>query len=348
MSIQSEFYGRTQDGRDVYAYTLTNEEGMRAQILEYGCAIAQLWVPDRNGTLRDVVLGYDTMEGYEAGTASHGALVGRHANRIEGARFTLDGETFHLSANNGANHLHGTFSKMVFRGEIVENSLVLKATSPDGDDGFPGNVEVTVTYTLTDENALAMDYVATTDAPTLVNLTNHTYFNLEGRGSKSVLEHVMQLDANEFCEGNDEVCPTGRILPVTSDPAFDFTTPKTIGAGLAQGGEQLNLAGGFDHNFVLDKAEGELGRAAITTAPESGISMVTYTTQPGIQFYTANFLDSDTVPGKDGVTHCARMGFCLETQHYPCAPSHPEFPSVELRPDEEYHEITSYRFFVEK
>lgn len=346
MSIQSKYYGRTQDGRDVYRYILENASGMRVTVLEYGCTIERIEVRDNSGELRDVVLGYNTLEDYEQGTCYLGAFVGRCANRIEGARFTLDGKTFYLEANDGKNHLHGSFSRQVYQGSIVDGSLVLKGTSPAGDDGFPGNVEITVTYTLTDDGALVMDYKAETDAPTLVNLTNHSYFNLEGQSSGSVLEQTLWLNASTFTEGNAETCPTGRILPVAGTP-MDFTTEKPIGQDIHADYDQLKLCRGYDHNFVLDKAPGEPALAARAHSEKTGITMEVTTTQPGMQLYTGNFLADDVRPGKMGGVYGQYQGFCLETQHYPCAPSHPEFPSVELRSGETYHETTTYQFRTE-
>lgn len=346
MSIQSKYYGRTQDGRDVYRYILENASGMRVTVLEYGCTIERIEVRDNSGELRDVVLGYNTLEDYEQGTCYLGAFVGRCANRIEGARFTLDGKTFYLEANDGKNHLHGSFSRQVYQGSIVDGSLVLKGTSPAGDDGFPGNVEITVTYTLTDDGALVMDYKAETDAPTLVNLTNHSYFNLEGQSSGSVLEQTLWLNASMFTEGNAETCPTGRILPVAGTP-MDFTTAKPIGQDIHADYDQLKMCRGYDHNFVLDKAPGEPALVARARSEKTGITMEVTTTQPGVQLYTGNFLADDVRPGKMGGVYGQYQGFCLETQHYPCAPSHPEFPSVELRPGETYHETTTYQFRTE-
>lgn len=345
MTITSKFYGRTTKGEDVYEYLLTSDSGMCAHIIELGCAVTQLWVPDKDGVPRDVVLGYDTLECYEAGTVGHGALIGRHANRIENARFTLDGKTYTLTENDGPNHLHGTFAHTVFRGKIVDDHLILELRSRKGEDGFPGNLDVSISYTLTEEESLVMDYVAVTDAPTLVNLTNHSYFNLDGRGSESVLHQTLQIKASAYCEGNAFTCPTGRILPVAGTP-FDFTKPKAIGTDIAADDPQVKMAGGYDHNFVLDKEDGQLARAATAASPVSGICMDTYTTQPGMQLYTANFIQNDTNAGKDGVQYQQYNAFCLETQHFPCAPSHPEFPSVVLRPDEEYHHTTVYQFKI--
>lgn len=346
MSIQREYYGRTQDGQEVYRYILENADGMRVTVLEYGCTVESVYVRDRSGALCDVVLGYTTLEDYEKGAANHGAFVGRCANRIEGARFELDGKTVSLEANDGKNHLHGTFGKRVYKGSIANGSLVLRGTSPDGDDGFPGKVDVTVTYTLSDDGALSMDYQAVTDAPTLVNLTNHSYFNLEGQSADSMLEQTLWLNASGFTEGNAETCPTGRILPVAGTP-MDFTTAKPIGRDMGADYDQLKMCRGYDHNFVLDKAADEPALAARAHSEKTGITMEVYTTQPGLQLYTGNFLANDVRPGKTGGMYGQYQGFCLETQHFPCAPSHPHFPSVELRPGELYHETTVYQFRTE-
>lgn len=346
MSIQSKYYGRTQDGQEVYRYLLENADGMRVTVLEYGCTVESVCVRDRSGALCDVVLGYTTLEDYEKGAANHGAFVGRCANRIEGARFELDGKTFFLEANDGKNHLHGTFGKRVYKGSIAGNSLTLRGTSPAGDDGFPGKVDVTVTYTLSDDGALSMDYQAVTDAPTLVNLTNHSYFNLEGQSAGSMLEQTLWLNASGFTEGNAETCPTGRILPVAGTP-MDFTTAKPIGRDMGADYDQLKMCRGYDHNFVLDKAAGTPALAARAHSEKTGITMEVYTTQPGLQLYTGNFLANDVRPGKTGGMYRQYQGFCLETQHFPCAPSHPHFPSVELRPGELYHETTIYQFRTE-
>ena len=345
MGITSAFFGRSQSGQDVYLYTLENKNGVRVEILEFGCIVRSIIVPDRTRGARDVVLGFRTLEDYELASGFVGAFVGRVANRIENAAFTIGGKTYHLEQNDGRNHLHGVLAKTVFRASVEGDSLVLAYTSPDGEDGFPGEVDIRVTYTLTEENALVMDYTAVTDKTTLLNFTNHSYFNLEGAESGSALDQTLVLRAKEFCEGNAETCPTGRILPVAGTP-FDFTQEKPIGRDIFADDEQLKMAHGYDHNFVLDKDYGELGLAATAYSARTGIVMETYTTQPGLQLYTANFLGNEPRPGKTGARHANYQGFCLETQHYPCAPSHPKFPSIEVTPDEEYHETTIYKFLV--
>ena len=352
MSITGNYYARTSDGKEVYSYTLENAAGMRAVIIEYGCAVTELCVPDKNGALRDVVLGYRTLEEYEQGDAGMGAFIGRYANRIENACFTVDGKTYALEANNGPNHLHGVLGHRVFQGRILKEGhgedeqqrLELKYKSPNGEDGFPGNLEVTVTYTLTDSGSLVMDYIASTDAPTIVNFTNHSYFNLDGQDGGTVHDHIVHIDACQFCEGNEQTCPTGRLLDVEGTP-FDFRGERALREGLESDDAQIVMARGYDHNFVLDKSNGMLELAATVYSEVSGIEMKVYTTQPGMQVYTANSLGGSGV-GKNGKPFVDHQAVCFETQHFPCTPSHPEFPPVELRPHEEYHQTTAYAFLV--
>lgn len=346
MTITSKDYGYTQDGQKVKQFRMENSGGMSVSVIEYGCAVTNIRVKDKNGDLRDVVLGYDTLRDYERAGASMGAFVGRCANRLENARFEIDGITTQLEKNEGNNHLHGSFSKKVYEGRIEDDKLVMSMHSPEGDDGFPGNMDVTVTYTLTEENALVMEYAAVTDAPTLANFTNHSYFNLEGHDAGSVLGQRLRILSDTFTEIDDALCTTGRFLPAGSTP-LDFSEEKEIGRDINAPYEQLRKAGGYDHNFVIDKTQGMLGLAASAYSTVSGIRMDTYTTQPGIQLYTANFLGDETVLGKGGCRYEKHGAFCLETQHYPCAPSHPNFPSVVLRPGEEYHEATAYKFTLE-
>lgn len=347
MSITAQLYGRTAAGDDVYQYTMTNDDGVVVKIIEYGCIVTNILVPDANGTQQDVVWGYDTLEDYENGTCHFGAFVGRYANRIENAVFTLGDKTYQLPVNNGKNHLHGTFERKIFKGSIEDDALVLTAHSPNGEEGYPGNMDITVTYTLTDEGALVMDYIATCDALTVINFTNHSYFNLNGQNGAALDKHTLCISASRFTEGNAETCPTGRILPVAGTP-MDFTTPKPIAMDMEDDYEQLRLAGGYDHNYVLDKEPGMLAQVATAKGLETGIVMEVLTTQPGMQLYSGNYLGSDVPAGKNGVRYAKRSAFCLETQHYPCSPSHAEFPSVLLAPDEEYHETTIYRFSVQR
>lgn len=346
MSVTSTLFGRTQNGEDVYSYTLENSNGMRVCVIEYGCAVTNIFVKNKKGEFSDVVLGYDNLEAYENASGCLGKFVGRYANRIENSTFTIGDTTYNLTPNNGKNHLHGVLMSKVFKGSVEDDKLVLTYKSPDGEEGFPGNLDVTVTYSLTDTNAIVMDYTATTDEPTIVNFTNHSYFNLDGVGSQSVLKQTLQIEAEAYCEGNAETCPTGNILPVKGT-AFDFSTPKAIGRDMNMDDPQIKMANGYDHNFILDKGINGLALAATARSAKMGITMETYTTQPGVQLYTGNFLAGSEYAGKDGKPHVNYQGFCLETQHYPCTPSHPEFPSVLLMPDEEYHETTGYKFITD-
>ncbi|MBP8855441.1 MAG: galactose mutarotase [Oscillospiraceae bacterium] len=341
--ITASYYGRTESGEEVYRYTLENTLGTKAEILEYGCTLTSLFVKDKQGSARDIVLGYDTLADYEAGDVYLGAFVGRYANRIANACFTLQGEEYHLVPNDGKNHLHGAFSRKVFQGRITGDSLVLTAVSTDGEDGFPGNMHLTVTYTLTEDNALVMDYRADTDKTTIVNLTNHSYFNLDGHAAGPVLSQGLRLESRFFTESDAENLPTGVILPVENTP-MDFTQEKPIGKDIACEYYQLLQAGGYDHNFILDKEPGELALAAVAKSTDGALTMQCYTTQPGVQLYTGNFLANCAVLGKGKTPYRQFAGFCLETQHYPCTPSHPAFPNVVLHPGEEHHETTVYQF----
>lgn len=339
--ITAQYYGRTQNGDEVYAYTLTNANGMSVKVIELGCKITSICVPLASG-LRDVVLGYQNIEAYEADTASGmGSLIGRYANRIENAHFSIDTRQYYLSKNSGENHLHGTLAGKVFKGEIHSNELRFAYISPDGEDGFPGELDITISYTLTEQNALVLDYKAISDKPTIINLTNHSYFNLESE--HSALDTTLRLNSRHFTEIDAQTCCTGRILSVSGTP-MDFTVAKPISQDLHAQYNQLLMAKGYDHNFILDKDPGELCLAAECSSADKAVSMQLYTTQPALQLYTANFLDTAPTIGKGGIAYVPYSAFCLETQHYPCTPSHPEFPSVELRPNEEYHETTIFKF----
>ena len=343
--ITKEPFGRTKDGREVSRWTLTNAAGMTVRVLEYGCTIQSIVVPDRDGNPVDVVLGYDDLAGYEAGSCWFGAFVGRYANRIKGAAFELNGKSYALPQNDGPNHLHGTFERRVFDAAEEDGALVLRYVSPDGEEGYPGTLTVTVTYALTDDNALRLDYRASTDADTVVNLTNHSYFNLSGAGSGDVLGQSLRLDASRFTDADGESIPTGRILPAEGT-ALDFREEKTIGRDLDDDDPILRLCCGFDHNLILDKGPG-FGPAGAAYSPDTGVEMIFSTTQPAVQFYAGNHVAEDASPcGKGGVRYPKRGGFCLESQHYPCSPNFPDFPTTLLRPGEEYHEITEYRFGV--
>jgi aldose 1-epimerase len=353
-STSKKPFGKTSDGQSVDLFVLTNKGGAEASITNFGGAVVSVKVPDRNGKLADVVLGYDTLDGYVNDKAYFGAIVGRYGNRIAHAQFVLDGKTYTLAKNNGDNSLHGGikgFNKAVWAAKTLSakdgQSLELSYLSKDGEEGFPGNLKVTVTYTWTDANALKIEYSATTDKKTVVNLTNHSYFNLAGEGSGDILDHVLTIEADQFTPVDSGLIPTGEFRDVTNTP-FDFRKPTGIGARINQDDEQLKLGGGYDHNFVLRMAmdHGE-SLAARALEPASGRVLEVWTTEPGVQFYTGNFLDSKT-PGKGGHSYPRRSAFCLETQHFPDSPNQPKFPPVVLNPGERYHTITTYKFSTEK
>lgn len=346
-AITSRPFGVTHAGDAVTEYTLSNADGLRVSVLDYGCIIRSIVVPAKGGPV-DVVLGHDTMAEYEADRNSYfGAFVGRYANRIEGAKFTLGGKTYPLEANNGRNHLHGCFARKIYHAKVFGDSLLFEADSPDGEDGFPGEMKISVRYTLTPDNAFRMEYRASSDADTIVNLTNHSYFNLDGGGD--VLGQKLKLYCSQYLEGNEETCPTGRVLPVAGTP-MDFTAGKRIGQDLSAGYPQMEMVGrGYDHNYVIDRAHGaSQSICAWASSDKTGISMKIYTTQPGVQLYTGNFLGQNEVPGKGGVPNVRYGGFALETQHYPCSPSHPEFPSTVLYAGKVFRATTTLRFFTGK
>lgn len=334
-NITSKLFGTTAAGETVTLYTLDNSAGLSVGILDYGCTIQSLCVDGR-----DVVLGYDDIAGYEKGSCFFGSFVGRYANRIKGSRFELDGREYELPANEGKNHLHGVLTKTMFHGSVEDGGLVLRYLSPDGEEGFPGNLSITVKYSLSEDNGLVIDYSAVTDAPTVVNLTNHSYFNLNGFASGDIRGHRLWLDADYFTEGDAETLPTGRILPVKGTP-MDFTEGKAVGRDIDADYEQLKLCRGYDHNFILSGADGSLKSFATLIGDKSGLVMECYTTQPAVQLYTGNFVNDH---GKGGAYHGQYAALCLETQHYPCSPNFPEFPTTVLRPGEEYRETTVYKF----
>jgi aldose 1-epimerase len=351
VTVSSEPFGRLPDGTAVDLFTLRNETGIEVRAINYGGIILSLRTPDRDGQLGDVVLGYDALAGYLEETPYFGAIVGRYGNRIAGGRFTIDGTTYALARNDGSNHLHGGivgFDKVVWSAAPFEAGdsagVIFLYRSDDGDEGYPGTLDVTVTYTLTADDALVFDYRATTDAATPVNLTQHTYFNLAGDGSGDVLDHVLTIEADRYTAVDGALIPTGAIAPVDGTP-LDFTTPMAIGARIDADHEQLRLAGGYDHNFVLNRDGPGLVHAVHVVAPSTGRTLDVHTTEPGVQFYSGNFLDG-SITGKAGHVYHRRYGFCLETQHFPDSPNRPAFPSTILRPGEEYRSTTVLRFGV--
>jgi aldose 1-epimerase len=345
---KKQAYGKTPDGADVELYTLTNANGMQAGIITYGGTLVSLTAPDRNGKYADVVLGMDDLAGYQKATAFFGALIGRYGNRIGHAQFTLDGNVYKLPANDNGNMLHGGpagFDKRVWTAAASRHAdgqvLELTYVSKDGEMGFPGTLSAKVFYTLTDKNELKIDYEAATDKPTVVNLTNHSYFNLAGQGEGDVLTHEVMINADRFTPVDSGLIPTGELRPVTGTP-FDFTKPTAIGARIEANDEQIKFGKGYDHNWVLNKPAPGTTKAAEVTEAKSGRVMEVWTSEPGIQFYTGNFLDG-TLKGK-GKTYIRRGAFCMETQHYPDSPNKPAFPTTELKPGATYHSQTIYRF----
>ena len=332
-------------------YTLANDSGMTVKVTNFGAIILSIVVPDRDGTMGDVALGYDTVQEYVDAVDKpyFGAVVGRYGNRIAKGKFTLDGETYTLAVNNDPNHLHGGlvgFDKVIW--DVTsqdDHSIALSYKSDDMEEGYPGNLTVRVTYTVTDENALQVDYRATTDKATPVNVTQHTYFNLKGEGDGNILDHKVMLNADRFTPVDDGLIPTGELRPVKGTP-FDFTEPKAIGRDIHQDTDQLRIGGGYDHNWVLNGEPGELRLAARVTETTTGRVMEIHTTEPGVQFYTGNFLDG-RLTGKSGREYVHRGGFCLETQHFPDSPNQEDFPSTILRPGEEMTSQTVFKFSAE-
>jgi aldose 1-epimerase len=348
-------FGRTPDAREAQLFTLRNANGLRADVTDYGGTVVRLLTPDRHGRFADVVLGFDAVADYVRHTAYFGAIIGRCGNRIAHGRFSLEGKTYSLATNNDPGsapcHLHGGikgFDRVFWQAEPRDtpegSALRLSYRSVDGEEGYPGNVDATVTYTLTADNALRIDYLATTDRATPVNLTNHTYFNLAGEGAGDVLGHALTLHAERYTPVNAGLIPLGALAPVKGTP-FDFTASHTIGERIELPHEQLRFAGGYDHNFVLERrgVGQEFSPAATVFEPQSGRLLEVLTTEPGVQFYSGNFLDGSLV-GKHGHRYAHRTGFCLETQHFPDSPNHPEFPSVILRPGETFRSTTVYCF----
>jgi aldose 1-epimerase len=353
-------FGHARDGTPVELYILRNVAAAPGHtkgkvlaevgICTYGGIVVWLKVPDRNGQLGDVVLGYENLEGYLKDSPYFGALIGRYGNRIAKGKFTLDGKQYTLAVNNGPNALHGGlkgFDKVVWNATILNApagpSLQLRYTSKDGEEGYPGNLNVTAVYTLTEDNALMLEYTATTDKDTVANLTHHSYFNLAGNGT--ILNHEVMIPADKFTPVDSTLIPVGELRPVEGTP-FDFRKPTAIGARIKQEDEQLKFGGGYDHNWVINKRMGDLTVMARVYEPTTGRVMEVLSTEPGLQFYSGNFLDGK-ITGKGGWTYQFRNGFCMEPQHYPDSPNQPNFPSVVLKPGQTYHNIIIYRFLVQ-
>lgn len=350
LTVSRAPFGQLPDGRDVELFTLTNAHGIEIRVMTYGAIITAIYAPDRRGRRDDIVLGFDSVSGYLAGSPYFGAVVGRYANRIAGGHFTLDGVTYTLARNNGPNSLHGGergFDKVLWSAEPLRSDTAvgvrLRYTSPDGEEGYPGTLQVQVTYTLTAQDELIVEYDATTDKATPLNLSQHTYWNLHGDGRGDILDHVLTLDASRYTPVDSTLIPTGRIAAVAGTP-FDFRTPTAIGKRIDAADEQLRFGHGYDHNWVIDhRRPGTLEHAARLVDPVSGRVLDISTTEPGLQFYTGNFLDG-TIKGKGGQVYGHRGALCLETQHFPDSPNHPSFPSTILRPGQRFQSRTVVKF----
>jgi len=352
MEVKKESFGKTAEGQNVDIYTLTNKNGMTVKIINYGATVVSLTAPDRNGKYEDVVLGYDNIEGYEADKSYFGAIVGRYGNRIGKGKFKLDRKEYQLSINNGENHLHGGtigFNKKVW--EVIDtkylnglSAISMKYISKDGEEGYPGTVELTVSYNLNNENELTINYSAWTDKNTILNPTHHSYFNLTGDPNKTILDHELMIDADKFTPVDKGLIPTGKFVDVTNTP-MDFRKPTKVDAHINENYEQLKFGLGYDHNWVLNKHQELQPMIATVYEPTSGRFMQVFTDQPGIQFYCGNFLDGK-VKGKNGVMYEFRTGLCLETQHFPDSPNKPDWPSTVLKASktESYKQTTTYKF----
>jgi aldose 1-epimerase len=347
--VNPEAFRRTIDGSQVELYTLKNKNGLEATITNYGGIVVSLTVPDKNGKLGDVVLGYETLNDYIGNTPYFGSLIGRYGNRIAKGRFTINGVDYQLAQNNAENSLHGGrkgFDKVVWQAEKLDTdegpALKLTYTSKDGEENYPGTLRCEVIYTLTNNNELKVEYSAETDKPTFVNLTHHSYFNLKDAGASDILGHELMIKADKFTPVDKGLIPTGELRPVAGTP-FDFNKPTAIGARVESDDEQMKFGKGYDHNWVLNRQGKDLELAASLYEPTTGRFMEVLTTEPGLQFYCGNFLDG-TNKGKGGTAYQHRTGLCLETQHFPDSPNHPDFPTTELQPGEKYTQTTVYRF----
>ena len=348
-SVTKQSFGKTAEGENVDIYTLQNANGVEAKITNYGGIVVSMKVPDRNGKIDDVMLGFNDLDSYLKGHPYFGAIIGRYGNRIAKGRFTLNGVEYKLAVNNGENHLHGGikgFDKVVWTGKETRSKagpgVVLTYLSKDGEEGYPGNLRVRVTYTLTNNNSLKMDYWATTDKDTVINLTNHAYFNLAGEGNGDILNHRVIINATRFVPTDAGSIPTGELRRVTGTP-FDFLNLTAIGARINNDEEQLKLGNGYDHTWIINGRAGTMRLAAQAFEPTSGRWLEVFTTEPGMQFYTGNFLDG-TLTGKSGKLYPRRSGFCFETQHYPDSPNQPAFPTTTLKKGAIYKSTTIYRF----
>lgn len=345
MAVKQEFFEKTKDGQDVYLYTLENKNGMKAEIINFGAVLLRLFVPNKKGEIADVVEGYDCLENYYSNPGNFGATIGPSANRIGDAKFEIDGETYHIQMNDGPNNLHSHFDlgfqKRVWTATVGDNSVTLRTSCKDGEMGFPGNIKASITYSLNDDNELELSYHAVSDKKTIINLTNHSYFNLKGSGSGTIEDNIMWIRASHYTDVREGAICTGEIKSVKGTP-LDFTSPKRVGDEIDADFGPINIAGGYDHNFVIDNYDGTVQLVARVEDKEAERTMEVYTDLPGIQFYAGN--GTSTHPGKDGSTLKKRSSLCLETQYFPNSANIPSFPSCIFGPDREYYSNTIYKF----
>lgn len=344
MSVSTKQFGVTKDGKNVTLYTITNKNGMSLSAIDYGANVVNLFVPDKNGKLDDIVLGYDDVAGYEVNGCFFGAMIGRHGNRIGQARFTLNGKEYELEKNDGENNLHGGtpgYHKVMYQASVADNSVTFSRVSPHMEQGYPGTLNVSVTYMLTDDNEWKLMYKADSDMDTLCNMTNHTYFNLKGHDGGEITDHTVKIRANGFTETTDDLIPTGTIIDVTGTP-MDFREGKMIGKDIDADYKPIIAGGGYDHNFVLDKAEGKLEKVAELSEETSGRTMEVYTDLPGMQMYSGNFINGEN--GKGGTVYTRRTGICFETQFFPNSVNIPSFTPCILKVGEKFESTTIYRF----
>ncbi len=344
MSIATRSFGTTKDGKAVTLYTITNKNGMSVSAIDYGANIVSLMVPDKKGTVEDIVLGFDDVAGYEVNGCFFGAFIGRHGNRIGQAKFELNGKTYELEKNDGENNLHGGtpgYHHVMYEASAADDSITFTRVSPDGEQGYPGNLEISLTYTLTDDNELKLDYETKSDQDTLCNLTNHSYFNLKGHKGGEITDHIVTIKANGFTGTSDDLIPDGSIVDVTDTP-MDFRKPRKIADDIDAAYKPIELAGGYDHNFVLDKPEGVFDKVAEMSEATSGRKMEVYTDLPGMQLYSGNFIVKEE--GKEGHIYTKRTGICFETQYFPNSVNVPAFTSCVLKAGEVFHSTTVYKF----
>lgn len=345
MGVSKEKFGVAKDGREVYAFTLSNTNGMRAKVINYGAILVNLLVPDKNGALEDVVLGYDSLEKYFDNGSFFGATIGPSANRIGGACFEIDGKTYRVDDNDGGNNLHSHkeegYHKRIWEALESTDSVTFTLEGKDGEMGFPGNKKISVTYSLSEDNALKLSYHVSSDQNTIINMTNHTYFNLSGHKAGKIEDHLLCLKASHYTPTAAGSIPTGEIAPVAGTP-FDFTVAKPIGQDINADSEQIRIGQGYDHNFVIDEADGSVREIAVVEDPKSGRKMKVFSSLPGVQFYAGNCIEQED--GKDAAVYGARVGLCLETQYYPDNIHHSEFPAAVFGPGKDYESVTIYQF----